>query len=71
MPEIELKPTEYRVRGVTRAPKVRLTFFEALSFAIGSTWATRKKAPADPEKSAAFQRAIGLGLVWYFTHRGL
>ena len=29
MPEIELKPTEYRVRGVTRPPKVRFTFFEA------------------------------------------
>lgn len=65
MRQIDLPPSAYRVRD---KPKVKFTFFEAASFAIGSTLATRKRTPPDPEKSATMTRAIVMGLIWYFTH---
>jgi len=64
--QIDLEPKDYRVKG--RPPKVRLTISEAMSFAIGSTLATRKRSPPSPDKSASLLRATALGLVWYFTH---
>lgn len=63
--QIDLKPSAYRSK---RLPKVRFSFFEALSFSIGSTLATRKKAPPDPAKTARLLQAASLGAVWYFTH---
>lgn len=68
MPEIELGPGDYRVKG---RKKVRFTFFEALSFSIGSTLATRKKVPADADKVGRLIQAGFLGWVWYITHHGL
>jgi hypothetical protein len=63
--QIDLEPSEYRSK---RLPKVKFSFFEALSFSIGSTLATRKKAPPDPAKTARLLQAASLGAVWYFTH---
>jgi len=68
MPEIDLEPGDYRVRGGKRPAKVKFTFFEALSFSIGSTLATRKKAPPDPAKSARLIQGATLGVIWYITH---
>lgn len=65
MPEIDLEPGEYRDRA---KKKVRLTFFEALSFSIASTLATRKRRPRDPDKTASLLQAIVLGVIWYITH---
>lgn len=66
--QIDLEPHEYRSR---RLPKVKFSFFEALSFSIASTWATRKKAPPDPDKVGRMMQAGFLGAVWYFTHHGM
>lgn len=66
--QIDLGPNEYRDGSRPRPPKVKFTFFEALSFAIGSTLATRKKPPPDPDKKARLLQAAALGAVWYFTH---
>ena len=63
--QIDLEPHEYRD---WRKPKVKFSFFEALSFSIGSTLATRKKEPPDPAKTARLLQAASLGAVWYFTH---
>lgn len=63
--QIDLEPSEYRD---SRRPKVKFSFFEALSFSIGSTLATRKKTPPDPAKTARLLQAASLGAVWYFTH---
>jgi hypothetical protein len=63
--QIDLEPSAYRSK---RLPKVKFSFFEALSFSIGSTLATRKKAPPDPAKTARLLQAASLGAVWYFTH---
>jgi hypothetical protein len=46
-----------------------LSFWQALSFAIGSTWATRPKPkPVDPEKSERQFNGLLFGALWYFTH---
>ena len=66
MPDINLGPDEYRPKGTKR---VTYSFFEALSFAIASTLATRKKEPADPDKTGRTIQALGMGLMWYLTHR--
>lgn len=67
MREIELGPRDYRVKG---RQKVRFTFFEALSFAIGSTLATRKRSAPDPDKVGRLIQAGFLGWVWFITHNG-
>jgi hypothetical protein len=67
--EIDLSATDYRDLG--RAPKPKLSFLEALSFSIASTWATRPAVQKDPDKADRQTQAVAYGLVWYFTHRGV
>ena len=64
--QFDLDSSHYRD---LRRKKVKLTFWEALSFSIASTWATRPKPPPDEERSARQFQAIGYGLVYYFTHK--
>lgn len=68
MPDLDLEPSEYREKGVERPAKVTFTFFEALSFSIRSTLATRKRKPPDRDKSASLIQAVVLGVIWYLTH---
>lgn len=67
MRDIELASHEFRS---TRRPKVKFTFFEAASFAIGSTLATRKRTPPDKDRNARLMSAVMLGVVTYFTSGG-
>jgi hypothetical protein len=66
MPEIELEPDDYR--ELPPRKRVKLTFFEALSFSIASTLATRPKLPVDRERQAVRSRAFWMGIAWYLTH---
>lgn len=67
MPDINLSSEHYRD---LKRRKVKLTFWEALSFSIASTWATRPKPTDEDEERAGRQfQAIAYGLTYYFTHK--
>jgi hypothetical protein len=66
MPEIDLDRDGYR--RLPAPKRVKLTFFEALSFSIASTLATRPKLPVDRERQAVRSRAFWMGIAWYLTH---
>lgn len=68
--QIDLGPDAYRSVDPAPKPRVRFTLFEAMSFAIGSTLATRKKAEPDPDRVGRLMQAGFLGWVWYITHHG-
>jgi tRNA A37 threonylcarbamoyladenosine synthetase subunit TsaC/SUA5/YrdC len=67
MTVIQLGPEHYRRMG---RRKIKLSLFEAASFAIASTWATRpKRKPIDPAKADRQFNAMLTGLIWLVTHR--
>jgi len=66
MREIDIDPEGYR--SLPRQKRQKLTFFEALSFSIASTIATRPAQPVDRERAAVRSRAMWMGIAWYVTH---
>ena len=66
MKQIDLPHSEFRPLPAPKREK--LSFFEALSFSIASTLATRPEQPVDPERKAARARALWMGIAWYVSH---
>lgn len=66
MDTVELGASEYR-----RLPHrgLHLRFFQALSYAIASTAATKRKGePMDKDRSDRLLGAFIMSILWYFTH---